>query len=83
MSERLTVQQRGFLVEAGKREWVSARTFAGASKPRNPGPYGSPTITLNSAQAVLRRLSRRGLLAQDERNPAIFRITYAGREAVR
>lgn len=80
-TSRLTVQQRGFLAEATKNTYITARMFAGASKPRSAGTF-YPTITLNSAQAVMRRLARRGLLAQDERNPAIFRITDAGREAL-
>lgn len=77
----LTVQQRCFLAEATKHSYITARMFAGATKPPSAGTF-YPLVTLNSAQAVMRRLARRGLLDQDERNPAIFRITEAGREAL-
>lgn len=81
MSDRLTVQQRGFLVEANKRDYITARMFAGATKPPSAGTF-YPLVTLNSAQAVMRRLAKRGLLDQLEVNPAIFHITDAGREAL-
>jgi hypothetical protein len=79
---RLTEQQRHFLTEAEKYQYVTARMFAGKNKLRSAGTF-YPTVTMSSAQAVLRRLARRGLLDQDNRNPAIFRINEAGQGALR
>lgn len=77
----ITPQQRVFLDAATGCHYITARMFAGQGK--HPAlRFGSTTITLNSAQAVMRRLARRGLLAQDDLNPAIFRITDTGREAL-
>jgi hypothetical protein len=74
----LSPQQRWFLAEADQHEWVSARMFAGAGKGDNGGRGSRNAITISSASAVLRRLRERGLLASDV-NPAIFKITDAGR----
>lgn len=78
----LTDQQRGLLVEATRREYISARMFVGASKSWHTR-YAWPTVTANSAQAAMRRLAKRGLLEPDEKNRAIFRITDAGRQAIK
>jgi hypothetical protein len=66
----LTVQQRGFLAEATKHHYVTARMFAGASKPASAGTF----------YPVIFRITDAG--PQDERNLAIFRITDTGREAI-
>jgi hypothetical protein len=79
--ERLTVQQRGFLAEAAKREWISGSMFAGASKPKSAGTF-YPTITANSASAVLRRLAKRGLIQIRPGTHHLYEITDAGRAAL-
>lgn len=81
-SSRLTNQQRMVLDAASRLSYISARMLNGTLKPDRPLYGGRRAMTTGSAQAVMRRLSRRGLLAQDDRNPAIFRITDKGREAI-
>jgi hypothetical protein len=81
---RLTQQQRGFLAEAAKHEWVSPGMFVGATKNfGGGGNYSRAAITMNSAQKVLARLRDRGLLENRSPNPALFFLTDAGREALR
>lgn len=76
---RVTEQQRYVLGMASRHQYVTARMFQGTIKPPEWAGTFYRTMTMGSAQAVMRRLSRRGLLDQDERNPAIFRINDAGR----
>jgi hypothetical protein len=79
---RLTPQQRWFLAEAAKVEWVSPRMFEGASKLRAGGNTSPPAVTMNSAFKALARLRDRGLLHHPGHNRAIFALTDAGRAAL-
>jgi hypothetical protein len=84
MPERLSQQQRGFLAEAAKYEWVAPSMFVGARKDFSGGNYSRRPITLNSAYKCLKRLEARGLLGRyHEHNPVMLSITEKGREALR
>jgi hypothetical protein len=83
MSERLSQQQRAFLAQAAKREWIGPSTFVGAGKAFDDGNYSRRPVTANSAYKVLKRLEARGLLGRyHEHNPTMFAITEAGRRAL-
>jgi hypothetical protein len=81
-SARLTPQQRRFLVEASKHEWIAPSMFVGASKNFHGSNCSHRPVTANSAYKVMIRLLDRGLLERRTPNPVLFFLTDAGKEAL-
>jgi len=75
----LSPQQRGFLAEVAKHEFVTAAHFVGASKPRERPNTRYPLVTRSSAYAVLHRLEVRGFVRCDGNE---WRITPRGCEVL-